>query len=559
MIFLLLLFALLAGLIIGGEIWLEKNLSDLINKGENRDYHISYESADLHFALKGISLKRVQIRPLREETGVVINGNVAFAQLLDVKWKELFLNRTVDIGTLEFQDPQFVISISQDTAKKEKKETGRSIQNLFGDILSSGGIESFRLTGGSIEVFRDQLKVAHSRGINFEANGIETDSIQWKYPIPFKVSSFSSAIGGATYTINPELTLSTGAMSYSSMDSRLSIHDIALKYNKPPEEINRILGKQVDIMEVEVRELTLKGMEANSSLYGDIDIRANHLLLEGIDLSDHRDKNYERPPDREKPMFEKMVELIPIGLDLDTIQIRNSRISYAEVPFGKEEPGVITFEDFYGSIYNITTHKETQEKIKRFEADIQAQLNGLATMKARLSVPYGREAFWVEGRMDTLDVTKLNKTIVAMTGIELKSGTINNVVMTMNATRTGSLNTMEMDFTDLEVAILKEADHDKAKRRGVLSNLANYAIRNSNHRGDKDFYIASYESERNIYRGPFNFMWVAFKDGMMDILPSKTVKGLMGGNKKDKEKKHRQRVEHKELKQSTKKSKKQSS
>ena len=53
----------------------------------------------------------------------------------------------------------------------------------------------------------------------------------------------------------------------------------------------------------------------------------------------------------------------------------------------------------------------------------------------------------------------------------------------------------------------------------------------------KNYIIADYRSERNIYRGPFNFMWQTVKEGFIQIIPTKTTKGFLGqGDKKKKTK-----------------------
>ncbi len=551
LIFLVILIVILAGLSLGTKFWLEKNLEGMINANPNREYQISYRSARLHHFLKGITVQNVRIVPLDTMLSKTrILGSVQKADLNMLNWRALLFDRRIQIEEMIFFRPEFEITLyQQDTTRSEK--TSRSIQKLFGDILSRGEIRRFNLRGGSILIKRDGGEVVGKIGeIQLSANQIETDSLQWKFPIPFKVGNFSAMTRNLKFHLNEDREMEFGSIFYSTQSQSMTIRDFSLHYNKPWQEISKKLGKQVDIIEMDLDELQINKIDAKSSLYGDLDIRSKSLTIRGLDLRDWRDKNFERPPDKEKPMFFGMVDSIPIGLKVDTIRIQDSKISYSEIPKGKMVPGTIFFDKFYGSIYNVTTLETYQNIYKQYEADIETRLNNFSKATARLTVPYSGESFFLEVLMDdTLEIKKLNEPLVAVAGIDAKSGKLNRLHLLMDAGKSLGHCRLEMDYSDLALEVFNQENH--TKKSGMLSAFANTAIRNSNLAGSRNYYVPEFEVQRNIYRGPLNFIWLAVKEGLAVILPSETTKGVMKtveNWKKSRENKKKLKEQHKSKK-----------
>ena len=92
-------------------------------------------------------------------------------------------------------------------------------------------------------------------------------------------------------------------------------------------------------------------------------------------------------------------------------------------------------------------------------------------------------------------------------------------------------------------------EHDK---KGLVSLMANSAIRRHNLPDQGHYIVADYQSFRNIYRGPFNFMWESIKEGLLYIVPTGASGILLGDPEKKAEKaqeenqeKHRRKKERK--------------
>ncbi len=543
-------FVLFFGFFIVAEWWVEAIFLDIINKNPDRAYDISYEDLDLHAFFNGLTLESAKITPLHAtDSSTTIHGKVRHIEINGIKWGELFFSKNANIRQLIFIRPEFEIFIVQQPEnqhQKKKKESTKGIQGLFGDVLSRGEIHSFKLEHGSVEVkyAADSTFIGSVQNLTLEGSNIETDSIQVQNLIPFKMSGFYSSLDSVVVQLNEYTELKIGSMEYHQENSEFQMNNISMAFTKDRLEVSQIVGKQIDLIEVAIKQLKISQLGAQSNLSTDMDIRAKSILIDGLILKDFRDKNKSRPPDTEKPMFRGMVESMPIPLKVDSITIKNSDIYYTELGESKTEAGTIHFADLNGSIVNITTIPEFKEEYKTFNANLSANLNQGARMDIVLEVPYEKEVFNLHVTMGTFNLGDLNPTIIPLADMEVASGIAHKIDFQMNAGRTESSNILTVDYDSLELEVLK--DHGYAhNKRGLISSIANSAIRKSNMPNAKHYHIAEYQSFRNIYRGPFNFMWESAKEGMLFIVPTGATGLLVGNPEKKAERKQKKQKKKK--------------
>ena len=169
-------------------------------------------------------------------------------------------------------------------------------------------------------------------------------------------------------------------------------------------------------------------------------------------------------------------------------------------------------------------------------------------MYVTLEIPYDREAFHLDTRITSFDLVAFNPTLIPMANIEVTSGTIDNLYLKMTASRTSAVNSLVLDYSDLDIAVVRELEHHHIQSRPFLSTIAAAAIRSQNLPDDNNYVLAEYTSERNIYRAPYNFIWNTLKDGFLSIVPTKAIRTVMGSNtykemesQKSEKKKHHKR------------------
>ena len=532
-------------LLVKGMEWvIEYRFQNIINRSPERKYNISYKDFDLHTFFKGVTLKEVEIVPVSIDSGTVIIGSVDYARLEGLVWYQLMFARRLQIDGIMFSQPTFNITLSD---HEKKKTSGKGMQNLFKDIISRARVKRFQIDQGSVILMDPSNERIRGKlsNLNLKATEIKTDSVIFNHLIPFKLGSFQASIDSVSFDLNEYTHLSSGRLAYSKKGSKLILQDLQMKYLIDWKEVSQKIGKQTDLMEISLKELIIERLEASNSFYSDLDIEAHKIVLSDLVFKDYRDKNMPRPPDAVKPLFKGMVDAIPITLNVDTIQLNNVDVVYTELGKGKSMAGTIRFEDIHGSIIRLTTLEEQQKSYQSFEANLTARLNGVADLSFDLTVPYNREEFIAIANVGSMDLTQLNETALGMAGVEVISGDVEKIHFEMRATKNSSHNKMQFDYENLKIHVLKEGKDHQMKNQGLISTFANSAIRNHNVPRHGKYLTADYVSQRNIYRGPFNFMWQSLADGMLHIVPGKMVQDVIGVDKETKEEEKKERKKEK--------------
>ena len=540
------LLILVFGFFLIAEWWVERIFDQVMNQKPDRVYDVSYADLDLHLFLKGVTLEAAEITPIKvSDTATVLHGTVDHIELSGIQWRDFFLFKKANVREMIFASPDFQITMGHTTKTKEKKERSTTgLQSLFGDILSRGEIQNFKLIDGSAEARMDALLVVKVENLSIVASEIITDSIQAKSVIPFKVGSLEASLDSAYLLLNDHTELRSGYYVYHTENSQLELNNISMAFTKDRLQVSDLVGEQVDLIEVKVKSLKINELDAQSD-FSDLDIRSKSLVIDGLELKDFRDKNKPRPPDTEKPMFSGMVKSVPISLKVDSIAIRNSDIYYSELGENKVEPGTIHFSDVNVDIAGLTTIPEYQASAPSFNVDIQARINQKAGLSASMEIPYDSESFTMHANVSGFELGVLNTTLKPLAGVEVTSGSIHKIDIRMDAQKTASTNIMVVDYDSLGLAVLKDHDHDY-QRKGLISAIANGAIRHTNLPEHKHYQIAEYQSYRNIYRGPFNFIWETAKEGMMFLVPTGATGILLGDiEKKSKKKQQKEIKKHK--------------
>ncbi|MDN3644407.1 DUF748 domain-containing protein [Lutimonas halocynthiae] len=528
-----LLFLILKGI----EMVLEATFQAKINANPDRAYNITYEDFDFHTFFKGVTLDEVRIQPLNETGGTVITGNVDYATLKGLVWIELLFGKRLSIREISFEQPVFEVTLSNDTVKKT---SGKGIQAMFGDILSRAKLSSFSIRNGSVILKEPESGTIKGqiKKVNIQADEIETDSIRLKNIIPFLMGNLIVDIEDVNYDLNEYTHLSLGSIEYNLQRKEMLLEDISLGYSIDWVEVSNRLGIQNDVIEFDIKSLAIHQLEPSKKFYTDLDIKALSIGLDSLHIKLQRNKNLTRPPDVAKPMFKEMVDAIPIALDIDSVHITNSSVTYSELGVKKENSGTIEINQINGNIAGVTNIPELQQELGDLKAKLTASFGGHAAIYFDLLVPYHGESFNLDIEMGGMELTKLNPILTPLAGVEIKSGQLTSLKYHMSASRVNSQNKLIFDYNDLHMNMLKETKDHTERKRLFLSAVANAAIRNNNMPDQEKYLTAEYQSERNIYRSPVNYIIQGLVQGIIRIVPGKNVQKALTKEKKKKKKKN---------------------
>lgn len=505
-----------------GVAWVNKNLESIINAKPDRKYDFKFNSLDFDLFKRVILISDVQISAIGEQAGVYVEGHVSQVLLNKLDLKKLYLNREVDIKELMFSNPEFVIHMPLENPTNEN--AGGALKGLFGDILSRGGIDNFELGQANAEMLMDGKHIGSLSNLNIVATDLHTDSLKWNYPIPFDYGRITISIDSMDYLIANGKHLKMGKIEFDTRINELKLGDISLKYVDGIRKASTDMKFQVDLIEFELSSLIFSGLEANSNLYSNPDIRARKLQIEGLELEDFRNKNLPRPKEEIKPLFLGMLKKITFPLKLDTLKIINSAIVYGESVPGQNEYWKISFDQLNGEFVNVTTIPEYQAIHKFFGGKINGKVKGNGVLNLTLEVPYDKEEFDMEIDLANFPLLRINDLLTPVMNGKIITGDLVRMNLKLHADTNRSTNVFRFDYTDLKLELFKKEERRKNK---ILSVLANTVVHTSNMPSDRRYRTAEYVLARNPYRGPFFMLWQSTKEGMGTIVPGGAAKEFL--------------------------------
>lgn len=512
-----LFFGILVGANFALEYWLEYKVRQLLNADEERKYDLLFDDIAIDLLGRKIALNAIRLVPLQADLGIRVNGSIHQIQLLDVRYWDLLLHNQVSIGELSLVEPSFRL-VRQDSTAGGRDNT-QAFQNLFGDLIQRGRIEDFKLSGGTGELFfgRDTLfRFGQFTDLNIHALGLKTDSLILTHPVPFEVDQITSSLKNFKLNLTKEQTFSMDSMSFDYNSKLLLMEGLSLSYTLPMLEMALKESYQQDFISFDLRRFQVEQLDASSNLYGDWSIIAGLAKLEGLDLYDYRNKNLPRKYQDAKPMFAKMLQSLPLPLKIDEVRIEDSRIRYAEVPEGDQEPGVLIFDRFKADISNLVSIDSLQlEGAMRMSVETEFMEKGL--VKADFTIPFDQEYFDLDLEMNDFQLIHLNPVLERLAHMRIRSGLLHHLKLEMRGNPRSATNKFVFDYSDLKVEVLNPDRQNQ--KSGILTVLAGFAVSKENIPQEKRYRIGQFSSVRNPYRGPFNFMWENTKTGLGEIVP----------------------------------------
>ena len=511
------------------EFWVNKNLPLILNANPDRQYDVQFDQVQFDLLKRVILIEEVKISPIGPRESMYAEASVHQAFLSGIDPVKLFFDQNLLIKDLMFSAPRFKVHFLPDTTSDGEK-AGNALQGLFGDIISRGEIQNFQIGRANAEFFNGDSLIGEVSDLNLIATGLMTDSIRWSNPIPFDYERIRISLDHLNYRFENGQELKVGKVSFDTDRAEVRIKEgFSLKYLEDIRKVAQQLDYQTDLIEVQVDSLLFSGLEANTNLYSDLDIRAQKLHVFGLDFLDFRDKNKPRSASPVKPMFQGLIQKIQFPLKLDTLKISNGKLNYSESIPNKSETWKIQIDHLDGHVVKLTSIPALQQAYGKIEADFSAKIEGYGSMKAQLEVPFDEEKFEMQLDLRDFDLTHLNGILKPIMNGDIVSGIGHRLHVSILAEESHAKVTTTFDYDDLRVEMFKKGTQRKNR---IVSSLANLALHKSNLPGDKKYRNPTYRVDRDMHKGPFHLVWKSTKEGILQVVPTGAVQRLLESNEK---------------------------
>jgi hypothetical protein len=297
--------------------------------------------------------------------------------------------------------------------------------------------------------------------------------------------------------------------------SLIEVYDIELRNNKVNVDSVHIFPRKEwmysnmvenDFIDARFHGIILHGFSINDLVEHRV-LKNADIAVERFSFDIRRDKRMPDPPMVEKPVTLEGLLKLPPSVSINRIDLKNGRVQYRETSEKTGEEGVVVFENIAA---NFKVGKTSSEPPLVMLATARLYNEG------SLHVTYetlSSSSFKLNVRLKDFNLTALNRVVVPLQGIHIKSGYLKKFDLQLTADAVQANGASVISYNNLHLDLRKPGDSEK-KRWGneVLTFLADGILKNS-----KENATTVINQPRVTHKAIFNY-WV-----------KSAMQGAMGG------------------------------
>lgn len=342
----------------------------------------------------------------------------------------------------------------------------------------------------------DTTRVFHSKNIGFELLGYKSETKDRLYTL--KLDTLSGSITGKD----------------------LKIRGFKMEPKYPKIQFSRKYSVQKDRYDLDFKEINLSGIDyvgLNSN--GELYVKEINLGPAAVNVF----MNRELPPstlDKSGNFPHMALKRLPIPTVVERLKIAKVDVAYGEYNPKTKEIGTLKLDGLNGTVSNLTNDSARLSTKSHAYADLSTSVMGTAKLNVKIDFDLmsNNAAFKYKGTVGSFDLKALNAISKPLGQIELESGKVTSASFDVAANSKGSKGTVYFYYKDLKIKMLGEDAEGNAKKKGLLSFLANtLLIKDDNIIGDKGRF-ATVTYERAPQASFFNIMWKTIFKGMREIV-----------------------------------------
>ena len=407
-------------------------------------------------------------------------------RIRDFHVMEAIRHRRIDMRRIRFIGPEvtvFRMRIPPQSNEEKKKEKMMAIPLPKG--LSSIAVQEFMIENARLE-FIDCSQDSVTRNTfptcNIFVKNILVDSVHQGKKRLFNADDISITLGSYTLPMKNGMNeISFGEIGLSTATGEVNVKNFHLKPLFSKYDYTRKLGFQTDWADVRVSKLCFKRLDFRKLLF-EGKLMAGLLQVDSVVLDDYRDKRIPLKPGFKPPMPQVGIRKLKTYLRIDTVQVKNSKITYSEQT-GKV-PGTLFFDKCSVTFTGLTNDSVLLKAglVSELRGTLYLMGTGKIDATVRLNFADLKNAFSFSAQMGPFDLVEINPMVTNLLPAKVVSGKVKKVLIPLVlANDDVARGKMLFYYNDLVVAMTDEKQTAWTKiKTGVINFAANDLILSSN-------------------------------------------------------------------------------
>ncbi|MHA7131278.1 hypothetical protein [Algoriphagus namhaensis] len=471
------------------------NLQDFSFALPDSVHTLKFSDVELNTETEESVFRNFQIIPndIRGKVGKpVVAASIDAVAVQNNRLSDILASGTFNLTQLALTNPQVKIYLDADGDSRAGSSETVVVprQERAQGLINSVILDDVIFKEGAVSVYNKRaqpLPKLDFKGINLTLSDLGLELIRQKPdlgPEFFLDQDLNVSLRNYALLSEDSLTkISIGKISFVA--ETVQLEDIWFRPVVGRYDYLRTLGYQTDAIEARVERVLLRDIDL-PVFAQERKIVARNLEVDGLGMDIFRDKRLPRREGIIKPMPQQVFQSAPIYLEVDSLLIKNSRVTYQEFAPKALLVGSLDFEEINASIAPfVLTPDSVDYPLERaiLEATALIEGQGDVTMTAdmRFDAPYMME---VDARLGEFDLTRANRMLEHTSFVGVRSGRVVNGKWKFKINEDEAWGKMRFFYEDLKVDFLDTLTLEPGKGRlALMTFAANTAVKNSNPRG----------------------------------------------------------------------------
>ena len=266
------------------------------------------------------------------------------------------------------------------------------------------------------------------------------------------------------------------------------------------------------------------------------------LQFDHFNMLFQRDKSYPLA-DVVKPLPIESLQRIPIQFYVDSIQLRNSQLSYYEYNAKSRQPGIFFVDNFNLHLLNVTNDLAHIDSTLVLKVHGGGKMMKQSDLNFTLVMPYfaPRHQFWFSGHTGPVDLSQFNSLTQNTMGIGVVSGKGNAEIPFVTGNDEFVKGSMYFLYRNLKLRLY---NRKKAKmNKGIGSPFVNFMLNNLMIRSNNSSFLKHPRKgiiyyERDPRKSFINYIWKSSLSGMLSTLGFNNKQQRQGKREEKKASRH---------------------
>jgi hypothetical protein len=416
---------------------------------------------------------------------------------------QFLINKTLNIGKIVIADGD--ICFNRDTFQKDSISAEREIP------IKGISVDRFTIKNLDITIVRDSLK-RYAGNINVDINHLASGA---NNPVS-ELKSYTLGLARGKinnlviYDARGLYEFKIATLVGDTDSGSLEADSLLLVPQQTKYKFAHAAGKQTDRINLFIPKLKINGIrykQLRDSIFA-----ASHMTISSAEVYSFRDKRMPFREKKNKPLPMEALKRLKIAVEIDSISIADTRITYEEFPPEGFESGKVVFENLNATIRNVS-NRIYYNKPKFATLKASAKLMGKGLIQASFYLPIDDSPYRAEGKIGSMNLSYLNRVLENLAFISIESGRLNELYFNFTYTDRSSTGSLMINYADLKIRGLKK--ERSAETNDLKSFLINTLIKNDK---DKDTpaekRTGNISFERDRKRQIFNYWWKSLLSGI---------------------------------------------